>query len=168
VKSRLSQPFAVALILVCAAFLTPAALAGGGKPKHHKKASDCGVSASCVYVEHYKTGGGSVAAGSQIGPTLKLSNRILEALRHDRKLAKHHAKQVAVLNELVTNPGKGAERVQFQESSDQMIAPNALGAAFDLGTGPIALFAALLAGAVLGAGAMALRRRNRSTPPSSA
>ena len=164
---RLPQLFALALILVCGAFLTPAALAGGGKPKHHKKASDCGVSASCVYIEHFQTGGGSVAAGSQTGPPLKLPTTIVKALARNRGLAKHHAKQVAVLTELVTNPGKGASRVRFLESSDEMIAPSPLGAAFDLGTGPIALFAALLAGAALGAGGLALRRRNRPTPPSS-
>jgi hypothetical protein len=157
VNRRPPQLFAVALILICAASLTSTALAGGGKPKHHKKASDCGVSASCVYVEHYQTGGGAVAADSQTGPPLKLTNRVSKAL--GRSVAIHHPKQAEVLTQLLTNPGKGAVRVRFLQSSDSMIAPNPLGAAFDLGTGPIALFAALLAGAVLGAGGMALRRR---------
>ena len=161
-KRRSPQLIAVALIPICAVLLTPVALASGGKPKHHKKASDCGVSASCVYTEHYTTGSGPVAAGSQTGPPLKLSTKVSKALSH-RKLAKHHPKEAAALKELLTNPGKGATRVRFLESSDQMIAPSPLGAAFDLGTGPIALFAALLAGAVLGAGGMALRRRHRPT-----
>ena len=161
-KRRSPQLFAVALILVCAAFLTPAALAGGGKPKHQKKASDCGVSASCVYVEHYETGGGSVAADSQKGPPLKLPTKVSKAL-HRVVASHHHTKQAQVLSELVTNPGKGAVRVPNFTGSDSIIAPSPLGAAFDLGTGPIALFAALLAGAVLGAGGMALRRRGRST-----
>jgi hypothetical protein len=161
VKRRFPQLFAAAVVLVFAAASTPTALAGTGKPKHHKKASDCGVSASCVYVEHYKTGGGSVAAGTQTGPPLKLPKKISKALHKNRKITKHHAKQVKVLNRLVTDPGAGAQRTRFLESSDQMVAPSPLGAAFDLGAGPIALFAALLAGAVLGAGGLALRRRKR-------
>jgi len=162
VNRRLSHPFVFVLILVCGALLAPAALAGSGKPKHHKKASDCGVSAFCVYHEHVITGGGPVAVGSDAGPPVKVSSKVSQALA--RVVASHHhAKQAKALSDLVSNPGKGATRVRFLSSSDQMIAPSALGAAFDLGTGPIALFAALLAGAVLGAGGMALRRRNRPT-----
>jgi hypothetical protein len=166
VNGRSTQLFVVALTLVCAAFLAPSALAGGGKPKHHKKASDCGVSASCVYVEQIHTGGGPIAAGTQAGPPLKLPKKVSTALHH-RKLAKHHPKQAKVLSQLLTNPGEGATRARFLQSSDQMVSPSALGAAFDLGTGPILLFAALLAGALLGAGGLALRRRHHPTDTSS-
>ncbi len=159
----LPQLSAVALIIVCAALVTPAALAGSGKPKQHKKATDCGVSAFCVYHEHVTTGTGQVAVGSSSSPTLKLPEKVSKALH--KKVAKHHVKQTEVLHQLLTNPGRGAVRVRLLQSSDQMTAPSALGAAFDLGAGPIALFAALLAGALLMAGGMTLRRRVHARAP---
>jgi len=163
VKRRLPQLSAIALVVVCAALVTPAALAATGKPKPAKKATDCGVSAFCVYHEHVTTGTGSVAVGSKTGPTLKLPKKVSKALH--KKVAKHHVKQAEVIKSLITNPGKGATRGRFLQTSDQMTAPSALGAAFDLGTGPIALFAALLAGALLMAGGMAVRRRARARAP---
>jgi hypothetical protein len=159
VTERLPQLFAAAIVGICLALTTSAALASGAKkPRPHQKSSGC-VSAVCVYHEQVPTVTGYVPVDSVKGPPVKLSKKV------NRALQKHGGKEAKVLKSLATNPGLGATRVLFTSVSNEVTTPNALGAAFDLGTGPIALLGALFGGALLMAGGMALRRRTRGPQP---
>lgn len=141
------------------AFTTSAALAANGKnPKPQQKSSGC-VSAVCVYHEQISTPVGQVSAGSVQGPPVQIAKKVTKALH------RHKGTKTKVLHSLATNPGLGAMRVLLTSSSDQTSTPNALGAAFDLGSGPTALLAVLLGGAVLMAAGTAVRRRRDNGPP---
>ena len=161
--TRFPQLLVAAIVGSCVAFTTTAALASDSK-KPHQKSSGC-VSAVCVYHEQVPTVGGSEPTGSDTSPPLQLPKKVDKAL-HKFTLRKHGGKEAKVLKRLATNPGLGARRVLFTSVSNEVTAPNAVGAVFDLGTGPIALLGALFGGALLVAtGMAALRRRTRGQQP---
>jgi hypothetical protein len=116
--------------------------------KHHKGPSNC-VSAQCVYIESGLGASGAQPLGTLFGP-YPLPARI-EAL-----LAKYGGKDRRLLEALATQqfprPVPGAQ-------VGNVSSPGAFFAALDLGAGPTALFAVLLAGAAAFGAARALRGR---------
>jgi hypothetical protein len=139
----------LALVLIALAVtLAPAALAGTPK-KHHKRPSNC-VSAVCVYHEQQEGPSGSNSIGSTHG-AVPLSARAARELAKlggkDRRLLAYLATRQAV------QPVPGA-------NVGHVSSPGTFLAALDLGAGPIALFATLLAGATaFGLGNVLRRRR---------
>lgn len=145
-------PHLALALLAVAALLSPPALASGGKPKKHKHSSDCGTSALCVYHEPNPTAsGGYVTVG---GKAVPLSAALAA------ELAKLGGKDARVLQAIATSRTFGAAgRPNTGATNGPVNSPGALLAALDLGPGPIALFATLLAGATAFALGRALRRR---------
>lgn len=148
----------VIALIVLAALLPPAALAAMGKPKHHHNGTDCnsgGVpSAVCVYVEGAHGPGGSRPIGTGTGKGQPLSKYAMS------QLTRYGGKDRRVLETLATSPAFLA--THFGHSPGGGAGSSSSGgllAALDLGTGPLALFATLLAGAVALAGGRVLRRR---------
>jgi hypothetical protein len=139
-----------AALLVLAVVLPPAAFASGGaKPKkHHQGPSNC-VSATCVYHD----GGYGANGRSGSGKPVPLSPRAAAAL------ARHGGKDTRSLLAMATSPGFGVPEPGSGGPFGNSSSPGTLLAALDLGAGPIALFATLLAGAAAFAVARTLRRR---------
>jgi hypothetical protein len=152
VTRRLSH-LLIALALV-AALLPAAALASSaGKPKKHHGSSGCAgsTSAECVYVDTLPGADGSHPVGTR-GKTQPVPSRV------SRRLARYGGKDRTLLTQLAGS----ALPHQFGHAHGGGIAvssPGTLLAALDLGAGPIALFATLLAGAVAFAVGRVLRRR---------
>lgn len=134
-----------AAIIAAVVFASPAA-AGG---------CNGGPSAQNVYTECVPTGSGKHTGGGKSKssappapiPIPKAARRALAHAKGDRR----------VLFRLVTNPALGAQRAMGPSSSSAAGAPSALGSAFDLGSGPTALLAALAGTAVLLLAASGLR-----------
>lgn len=124
------------MFLVLVAAPTAAFAGGGGK---------CNASACKVYTEGPPTaGGGGPAPTSTSGgaePTVPI------AKQSSRALAKAGSDKQALSN-IISNPAYGATRGLTKSGADAVPAPSALGAAFDLGSGPTALLVILLATAV--------------------
>lgn len=126
------------------------------------------TSAVCVYVEQ----GPAPAAGScdkkshptrtggqsstPVPPAVAPSPGATKTLKHTKpKIRK-------LIHRLVTSPGLGATKpLKITRAAVHVKAPSTLGAAFDLGSGPTMLFAALLAAAILLALGGGLRQRKR-------
>ncbi|HJQ75045.1 MAG TPA: hypothetical protein VJ814_09170 [Gaiellaceae bacterium] len=64
-----------------------------------------------------------------------------------RKLS-HAGKDRKLLSQIVSNPNFGATRGLLKTGASGVAAPSALGAAFDIGSGPTVLLAILLATAL--------------------
>ena len=111
-----------------------------------------GVSAVNVYKECLPSGGGSKpTSGSSTDSTpLPVSKQTAQALAHA-------GKDRRFLSNLVRNPGLGASRELPSAGASSANAPSAIGSAFDLGSGPTALLAALAGTAVLLLAASGLR-----------
>ncbi|MGH3008121.1 MAG: hypothetical protein ACRDLM_01750 [Gaiellaceae bacterium] len=144
-----------AALLVLAVVLPPAAFANSvAKPKkHHNGPSDC-ASATCVYVE----GNGGANGRGASGPPVALSAHAAAAL------ARFGGKDKRTLLAIGTSPGFGVPEPGSGGPFGDSSSPGTLLAALDLGAGPIALFAVLLAGAAAFAVARTLRRRRASQP----
>lgn len=134
-------------LLAVAALLPASALAATAK----KGPSNC-VSAVCVYHEQQNGPSGSQSVGSSHKPT-PLSAKAA------RELARLGGKDRRLLEYLATR--QGVEPV-LGAHVGHVDSPGTFLAALDLGAGPIALFAILLAGAAAAAGGRALRRRRSS------
>lgn len=153
VTARLPHLPVAAMAAIAVLLVLPAgALASGGKPKHHS--TDCGVSAVCVYREQGPTPTGPKPLGTS-GTVVPLSPAA------SRALAAKGGKEKRMLRSLATS-GLGVERLVGNEAtSGHGGPPSTIGAAFDLGPGPTALFALLLAAAAGLALRSGLRRRHR-------
>lgn len=121
-----------------------------------KGTGGCTASACRVYTEPPGSPGGSKGdtgnKASQPLPIPSKTSRLLAKAGKDKK----------VLSNLLTNPGYGATRGLSKSVVVGTIAsPSALGAAFDLGAGPIALLAILLASALGLSVHQGLRSRRR-------
>jgi hypothetical protein len=156
--SRPSRPVAAATIVIVSAFAAPpAAIAGGGGGGKGK----CTASACSVYTEPVPSAGKKQVQQNRTGGTTK---PVPISHRAERTLA-HAGKDKKLLTQLLTNPGYGASR-GLESSAAGVVAPSALGAAFDLGSGPTALFA-ILAGTALAVAVyagMGSWRRRRPNP----
>jgi hypothetical protein len=85
--------------------------------------------------------------------TIYVPQKVQKSIAH----ARHHKK---MLKRLVTDPSLGATQAVVVPASYRAATPSALGAVFDLGSGPAALFAMLALAAIvlLGAGVVRGRR----------
>lgn len=145
------RPVHLTIALIAVAAILPATALAGTAKKHPKGPSNC-VSALCVYHEFGQNPSGSTSVGSTHGAQA-LSGKAL------RELAKYGGKDRALLEYLATR--QGVEPV-IGAHVGHVSSPGTFLAALDLGAGPLALFAVLLAGAVAVAGGRALRRRRGS------
>lgn len=120
-----------------------------------------GVSAVCVYSQQNIGPGGSKPInkpGSQPQRPVQVPQGVT------KKLSQSHAPsaQVKALQALAQNPNLVQKRNLQAVAPGSITAPSALGAAFDIGPGPVALIAVLAASAVLllaGTGWRGWRRR---------
>jgi hypothetical protein len=138
---------------ICIALALPAgALASGG--------SKCKASACRVYTEGpgKANGQGQEASGPSTTQPVHVPSKTT-------RLLAHAGKDQAALRAIAGSPGYGARRGLFRMGATDVGSPSALGAAFDLGTGPTILLAILLATAVAFAAQGGVRswRRRRST-----
>lgn len=147
----------VAAVVVGVTFAVPAAaLAGNG--------AKCNASACKVYIEQSLPngtgGGGSTSTTPLPVSKLPVSKKAARALAHA-------GKDKAALTRLVQNPELFLRTREPSNGYSDVAAPTALSAAFDVGTGPTALFATLAGMAVLlllsTAGLSAWRRRRRAS-----
>jgi len=157
VVRRIPHLLTAAIVVGCAAAVPSAALASAsGKGHHAKGASGC-ISAVCVYKEHVQGAGGVHVVGTPTGSDQTKSSPLPSKVA--RKLQAQGGRDKALLTQLATNPGYGYTRVENPKDADvAVVAPDTLGAAFDLGLGPTLLFAVLLVGAVIVAGRRLLWR----------
>lgn len=113
-----------------------------------------------IYVEQVPTASGGKPVGTtkqsgQTGQYVPLSTTAATNLQHKGGKDTHLLRQVA------TSPAYGAQGRLSAAGASSEKQPNALGAAFGLGSGPTTLFVVLIAGAILGFAAGRLRgRRN--------
>lgn len=129
--SRRSLLVAAAAATALVVLVTPVgALAGNGK----------GCSACQVYTEEISTGGGGTPIGAT-GEAVPLSKGAGHVLARS-------GKDKGVLKPILTDPGFGATRGLESVSAEGVSSPGALGAVFDVGYGPVVLFAILLATAL--------------------
>ena len=92
-------------------------------------------------------------APTPVTPQVIVPKKVQKHLKH----AKHHKK---MLKRLVTDPALGATQSFAVPASYRSTPPSTLGAFFDLGSGPMALFAMLAAVAILlGLGGLRGRRQ---------
>jgi hypothetical protein len=127
---------------------------GGGK---------CNASACKVYTERPGTAGGGQQGSQPSGPgTVKPAHVPSKTSR----LLSHAGKDRAALQAIASNPGYGAKRGLIDAGAAGVAAPSALGAAFDLGAGPLILLALLLATVVALAVQGGLRGWRRRRPNS--
>lgn len=147
-------PHLALALIALTAVVAPAALASSAAnpKKHHKGPSNC-VSAVCVYVEQYQAANGSRVVGTGTGRAVGLSAYAAERLARLGGKDRRELQAIGTLG--VQQPESGA--------SSDVSSPSTLLAAFDLGAGPLALFATLLAGAAAFGVGSALRRRRRSS-----
>jgi hypothetical protein len=146
---RVIPAAAVALL----ALAWPAAALAGG----------CHASACKVYTES----GGSADGGHQSNTGGDgLTQKPLKIPSKTSQLLAHAGKDRKLFSKLVSNPAYGTQRGLDKTSLGSVASPSALGAAFDLGAGPIALLAILLASALGLAVHQGLRgrRRRRAVP----
>jgi len=121
-----------------------------------------GPSAENVYKECLPTGSGNKP--TQQGPgtaqkPLVVSPQTANALKHAGKYSRQ-------LSHLVKTPGLSVGHLTPGSNADSATEPSALGSAFDLGSGPLALLAALGGTALLllgGSGLRVWRRRQTSS-----
>lgn len=127
---KLRSAFAAVVAFVAlVALATPAgALAGGG------------CSACQVYSPDVPSAGGGQSSGPT-GTSVPLSTGASHVLAHS-------GRDKSLLKPLLTDPGLGARRDLESVNSGTAGSPSALGAVFDLGPGPVALFAILVATAL--------------------
>jgi hypothetical protein len=148
---------AVAAFFIALALPAGALANGGGK---------CNASACKVYTEGPGSAGGHNAPppGSG-GPT---APRQLPVSSHTSRSLSHAGKDRKLLSQIVSNPSFGATRGLLKTGAATVAAPSALGAAFDIGSGPTLLLALLVATALALALHGGLRgwRRRRSDAPS--
>ena len=141
-------PVASAIIIALA--VAPPAFAGRGG-----EGQKCSASACKVYVEPDVVSGGQQTGTKKVPvPVSKKAAATLAGSGTDKK----------ILTQLLTNPNTGASR-GFKSSAAQATAPTALGAVFDLGAGPTALLAILIAtalGLVIHGGVRNWRQRRAS------
>jgi hypothetical protein len=144
---------AVTMGAICIVLALPTgALASGG--------SKCKASACQIYTE----GAGKADGQGQEASGPSTSQPVHVPSKTSRLLA-HAGKDRAALRAIAGLPGYGAKRGIFGVGAADVGEPSALGAAFDLGTGPTILLALLLATAVAFAAQGGVRswRRRRST-----
>lgn len=129
---------------------------GGGK---------CKASACQVYTEGAPTAGSHTPTpASTPGPGKAPSPKKPVPPKTVRMLA-HAGKDKAALARIISDPSYGAAQQLHGTGATSVVGPSLLGAAFSLGVGPTALFAALLAtliGLAVYGGVRGWRRR-RST-----
>jgi hypothetical protein len=164
--SRLSKLCVAAIALVGVLVLSPAAAL----------ADSCqgGSGASNIYSECIPTpsGGTHHSGGGQktttpaptpapvypvqppVAPPVTVSPKVQKTIKH----AHHHKK---FLKKLVTDPSLGATQSVHVPASYRATPPSALGAVFDLGSGPTALFAMLATIAIVLLGVGGLRGRKQ-------
>jgi hypothetical protein len=144
---------AVAMAAFCIVLALPAgALASGG--------TKCKASACQVYTEGAGKADGQGQQAS--GPT---TAQPVHVPSKTSRLLAHAGKERAALRAIASSPGYGVKRGLFRMGATDVGAPSALGAAFDLGTGPTILLAILLATAIAFAAQGGVRSwlRRRST-----
>lgn len=145
---------AVGMAAICTVLALPSgALASGG--------SKCKASACQVYTE----GAGKANGQGQdvSGPT---TTQPVHVPSKTSRLLARAGKDKAALRAIASMPGYGAKRGLLATGAAPSVgAPSALGAAFDLGTGPTILLVILLATAVAAAARGGVRswHRRRST-----
>jgi hypothetical protein len=120
-----------------------------------------GPSAENVYKECLPTGSGNKPTQQGSGPQkpLQVSPQTANALKHAGKYSRQ-------LSHLVKTPGLSVGHLTPGSNADSATEPSALGSAFDLGSGPLALLAALGGTALLllgGSGLRVWRRRQTSS-----
>ncbi len=145
----------VIALLVLAALLPPAALATKATPKGHHHGTNCNAgsaSAVCVYIEGARGPGGSRPLGTGAGKGQPLSKYAMS------QLERYGGKDQRVLETVAISPAYLPTHFGHAAAGGGSSSPGGLLSALDLGTGPLALFATLLAGAVAIAGSRALRR----------
>jgi hypothetical protein len=140
-------PAAAVAILALAAPAAAFADGGGG----------CNASACKVYTEPAGSAGGHQSKTGGDGAAQKP----LPIPSKTTRLLANAGKDKAVLSSLIRNPGYGTKRGLERSGLGSIASPSALGAAFDLGAGPIALLAVLLASALGLAFHQGLRARRR-------
>jgi len=113
----------------------------------HKKGHPSAVD---VYVEQVQTASGSATAGASSSVPLSSSA--------NRKLQSEGGKDAGILGRMATHPGYDQNLTAVGAASQ----PGTLDAAFDIGTGPAVLFAAVLATVVLVLVGAGVRRRRDS------
>lgn len=123
-------PVATTVLIALAVPAVAVAGSGGGGQK-------CNASACKVYVEPGVVQGGQETRSNTAQKPVRVSKKAAQTLAAAGKDRK-------VVTQLLTNPGYGAFR-GFKSSAGQITAPTALGAVFDLGSGPTALLAILIA-----------------------
>lgn len=143
--------YLLAAATVAALAASPVALAGHAKPKSGDSGGCAGVSAVCVYHEGGlpNAGGGSTGGSTGGGATPS---------RLARKLAHYNGPDKRLLEELAQAATAGPRLLEDPAGAGG--APGLLGAIFDSGAGPTALFALIVGTLVLG-GAWEGRRRWR-------
>ncbi len=164
-----SKLWVAAVAVVGVIFLSPAAAL----------ADTCqgGTSAVNIYSEciptagggsHHNQGGSGKTGGTTTPVTPVYTNTTPAVVQPKIKVSKHVKKSLAhagrdkkILTNLVKDPWLGATRAVEASSRFRATAPTTLGAVFDLGSGPTALFAMLAALAIALFGVGGLRRRQR-------
>ena len=119
-----------------------------------KGAGGCHASACKVYTEPAGSAGGSRGDGGVTQQPLPIPS-------NTSRLLANAGKDKAVLSNLVSNPAYGTDRGLEKSGVGSIGSPGALGAVADLGAGPIALLAILLASALGLAVHQSLRGRRR-------
>jgi hypothetical protein len=144
---------AAAVVLLALAWPAAAFANGGGS---------CHASACKVYTEPAGSAGGHQSKSGGNGATPKP----LPIPSKTSRLLANAGKDRAVLSNLISNPAYGTKRGLQKSGLGSVASPSALDAAFDLGAGPIALLAILLASALGLAVHQGLRgrRRRRAVP----
>jgi hypothetical protein len=136
VLKRLCPVLAAGIIAALAA--VPAALAAC--PKQAQQSTCSSTAATCVYIEPNGAGQSGCHTISQ---------------SVDGKLNRYHGKDASQLRTIAAlGPGR-----RLSDNQLGGVAPSTLGAAFDVGLGPILLFGVLLGTAVFLAGYNGVRRR---------
>jgi hypothetical protein len=143
-----------------AVFAVPtAAFAGNGNGNGPK----CTASACKVYIEQ----GASNGTGQQ-PPTTGSGKSQVKPVKVPKKTSRaiaHAGKDKKALTNLVKNPGFSVPRgIEVSKGYGKVSAPSALGAAFDVGSGPTALFGVLAGVAVLLLGTTGLGAWRRRRP----
>jgi hypothetical protein len=145
----LKRVLPAAAVVFLALALPSAALAKG--------ASGCKASACKVYTEPAGSAGGQQSKTGGDGVTTKP----LPIPSKTRHLLANAGKDKAVLSNLISNPAYRTKHGLGNSGVGSIASPSALGAAFDLGAGPLALLALLLASALGLAVHQGLRGRRR-------
>lgn len=124
-----------------------------------KGAGGCNASACKVYTEPPGSAGASKAGGEQ-QPT-----QPVPVTSKTSRLLAHAGKDKALLAKMLSNPAYGATRGLENSGVGSTASPSLLGAVLDLGAGPLALLAFLVASALGLAIHKGMRRRRRHAGP---